>query len=120
MTKYEEKILELINASDNHMTAEEIFLSLKAEEPKVVLATIYNNLKKLTDEHKIIKLSFAGQPDRYDKTNRHDHLVCSMCGEISDYSFTDFTAKLEKELGAAIEGYDLRISYVCPSCRNKK
>lgn len=35
MTKYEEKILELICASESHMTAEEIYLSLKAEEPKL-------------------------------------------------------------------------------------
>lgn len=119
MTKYEEKILELICASESHMTAEEIYLSLKAEEPKVVLATVYNNLKKLIDERKIIKLSFAGQPDRYDKKHKHDHLICSICGAISDYSFSDLTANLEKQLGAVIEGYDLRISYVCLSCRKK-
>lgn len=119
MSKYEREILELINASDRHMTSEEIFLLLKEKEPKIVLATVYNNLKKLVDEHQIMKLSFVGQPDRYDKLYKHDHLICSVCGSISDYNFTDLTASIEKELGVAIDSYDLRISYVCPACRKK-
>lgn len=119
MTKYERRILELINASDRHMTSEEIFLLLKEEEPKIVLATVYNNLKKLVDAHKIMKLSFIGQPDRYDKLYKHDHLICSVCGSISDYSFHDLTSSIEKELGTAIDSYDLRISYICPACRKE-
>ena len=66
------------------------------------------------------KLSIEGQIDRYDKTTKHDHLICSVCGEISDYKFSDLTAKLEKELGETIDGYDLRIRYVCPACKKNK
>ena len=117
MTKYEEKILNIIKASHNHMTSEEIFLKLKEEEPKVVLATVYNNLKKLSDNGEIVKLSIANQPDRYDRKEKHDHLICSVCGEITDFCFSDFTKELEEELGTAINGYDLKISYICPSCR---
>ena len=118
MTKYEEKILRLIESSSSHMTPEEIFFSLKSEEPKVVLATVYNNLKKLIDEGKITKLSFPGQPDRYDKPYKHDHLICSVCGSISDYTFSDLTSSLEQELGCGINSYELRINYVCPACRS--
>lgn len=120
MSRYEKKILGIINASNSHMTSEEVFLALKAEEPKVVLATVYNNLKKLTEDGKITKLSLDSQPDRYDRVYKHDHLICSLCGGISDYRFSDLTENLEKELGSVIEGYDLRIRYICPACRKKE
>ena len=117
MTRYEKKIFNIINTSHSHMTIDEIYNTLKKEEPKVVLATVYNNVNKLVQSGKVAKLSIEGQIDRYDKTLKHDHLICSMCGKISDYKFSDLTAKLEEELGEVIEGYDLRIRYVCPECR---
>ncbi len=43
MTRYAQLLLELINQSKEHMTAEQLFLELKKTEPKVVLATVYNN-----------------------------------------------------------------------------
>ena len=47
MRKYAELILELVNQSEGHMTAEQLFLKLKKTEPKVVQATVYNNLNAL-------------------------------------------------------------------------
>lgn len=120
MTKYEAKILKIINTSHSHMTIDEIYNTLKEEEPKVVLATVYNNVNKLVLAGKVAKLSIEGQIDRYDRIVKHDHLICSVCGAISDYRFSDLTTKLEKELGEVIEGYDLRIRYKCPECKSKK
>ena len=57
MTKYAERILNIINESSEHMTAEQIFLILKKKEPKVVLATVYNNLNMLCDKELIRKIS---------------------------------------------------------------
>lgn len=119
MTKYEAKIFNIINTSHDHLTSEEIFLKLKEEEPKVVLATVYNNLNRLCENGEINRLSISGQPDRYDKKIRHDHLVCTVCGSIADFSFLNLTGSIEKELGEQIIGYDLKISYVCPKCKQK-
>lgn len=119
MSKYESKILDIINTSQDHLTPEEIFLKLKEKEPKVVLATIYNNLNRLCDNGEINRLSISGQPDRYDKKIRHDHLVCTGCGSITDFLFPNLTGSIEKELGSQINGYDLKISYVCPKCKKQ-
>ena len=40
MTRYEEKILNIINTSYSHMTIDDIYNTLKQEEPNVVLATV--------------------------------------------------------------------------------
>lgn len=119
MTRYAERIRKLIIESRTHMTAEQVFLEIKKEEPKVVLATVYNNLNGLCREGKIRKISVEGQLDRYDKIQRHDHLVCRECGRLSDISFQDLTENLEAQLGEGILSYDLRVFYICPQCRER-
>lgn len=119
MTKNAKRILDLINQSNEHMTAEQIFLELKKTESKVVLATVYNNLNTLYQEGRIRKLSLEGAPDRYDKIRRHDHLVCKKCGALSDITFSDMTRELESQLGEGILSYDLKVFYLCPKCRGK-
>lgn len=118
--RYGTFILDIINGSDNHMTAEQIFLTLKQTHPSVALATVYNNLNSLHQEGKIRKISVEGYPDRYDKTVRHDHLVCRCCGKLSDVYLADITAQLEQQTGISIDGYDLKIQYLCPQCRAKQ
>lgn len=117
MTAYAKKILNLINGSSSHMTAEQIFLELKKTEPKIVLASVYNNLSTLSAGGLIRKIGMDGAADRYDKTVKHDHLVCKKCGEIADFGFTDLTEGLQKELNCGILGYDLKIYYLCAECK---
>ena len=117
MTKNAEYILEIINNSRNHPTAEQIFLLLKEKNEKAVLATVYNNLSWLYGQGLIRKISAEGNPDRYDRTERHDHLICRRCGRITDVMLGDLTAELQAPLGIQMLSYDLRISYVCPDCR---
>ena len=120
MTKYAEQILTLIHESDGHMTAEQLFLELKKTEPKVVQATIYNNLNTLCQKGLIRRMSIEGSPDRYDKIRKHDHLVCQRCGALSDINFQDLTVSLEDQLGEGIISYDLKVFYLCPTCRKNK
>ena len=120
MTRYAKQILELVNWSNEHMTAEQLFLELKKTEPKVVQATVYNNLNTLCQKGLIRKLSIEGSPDRYDKIQKHDHLVCQRCGAISDLCFEDLTKKLEEQLGEGIVSYDLKVMILCPECREKR
>ncbi len=119
MTKYGKKILEIVTSSYDHMTAEQIFLRLREAYPAVVLATVYNNLNRLCDQHQIRKISVEGQPDRYDRVQRHDHLVCQVCGKLADLDLGDLTAQLEQRAGMPILAYDLKLLYVCPECKKK-
>ena len=119
MTNYAVQILRRISESESHMTAEQIFLELKKTEPKVVQATVYNNLNALCQKGLIRKLSMEGSPDRYDKIQKHDHLVCQRCGALSDINFQDLTRDLESQLGEGILSYDLKVFYLCPACRKK-
>jgi len=119
MTKYGEKILEIIEASRSHLTAEQVFAQLRKTYPQVVLATVYNNLNRLWEEERIRKVSVEGMPDRYDRIARHDHLVCKGCGKLLDVDLEDMTSMLEKQVGIPILAYDLKLVYLCEECRRK-
>ena len=117
MSKYADKIEEMISRSTAHMTAEQIFLSMKQVYPKVVLATIYNNLNALTRDGRIRKICIEGSPDRYDKIMPHDHMVCVRCGKLTDVELTDLTGMIEEQTGEKIVSYDLLIRHICSDCR---
>ena len=120
MTKNGKYILEIINDSEDHLTAEQIFLRLKEKNEKAVLATVYNNLASLYEQGMIRKVSVEGQPDRYDRIKRHDHLVCRKCGKLSDITLEDLSEKLQAQIDVPILSYDLKINYICPECLKKE
>lgn len=119
MTRYEEEIYNIITRSTEHLTVEQIYTKLKKKCPKVVMATVYNNVNKLWKDNRIRRITVENMPDRYDRIVRHDHLVCQKCGKLTDISFEDQTAALREQVGEGFLFYDLKVFYICPDCRNK-
>ena len=117
MTKYEKQIYDIVNVSRKHMTAEQVYEELQKIYPAVARATVYNNLNKLCDVKLIRRVSLEDSPDRYDRIEKHDHLVCQKCGRLSDVCFDDLTSALQKQFGDDFLSYDLKIFYICPECR---
>ena len=120
VTKYAKKILGIISSYRSHMTAEQVFEALRQSCPKVALATVYNNLNRLWEEGRIRKISVEGMPERYDRIQRHDHLVCKCCGRLADVDLGDLTQQLESKIGMPILSYDLKLLYLCDSCREQQ
>lgn len=120
MTKYEKAIYDIILTSHEHLTVNQVFEKLKEDYPKVVLATVYNNLNKMWESGMIRKVSVEGMPDRYDTIQKHDHLICRHCGKILDISLEDLTAPLRNQLGEDFLFYDLKVYYLCPACRERE
>ena len=119
LTKYGEQILTIVMRKGEHPTAEQVFMEMKVNNPKIAQGTVYNNLNALVDEGRIIRISEPGFPDRFDNTTRHDHMVCIKCGRLADVKLPDLTEEIERNSGEKIISYDLRIRYICPECRNK-
>ena len=119
MTKNARLILGIIEESREHLTADQIYTKLEGTPERVSMATVYNSLNALCAEGLIRRLVFEGQSDRYDRLDRHDHMVCRRCGAVNDVSFEDMTKRLGKACGCEIDGYDLNIYYICDGCRSK-
>ena len=74
----------------------------------------------LAGEGLLHRITESGSPDRYDRTERHDHLICSRCGKIADVHLPDMQSRIERALGREILSYDLKIRYICPDCREQE
>ena len=119
MTKNNKLILDIVNSSCDHPSADHIFERVREQNPKVVLATVYNNLNSLVRAGQIRRLSVSGKPDCYDNIVRHDHTVCIKCGELADIMIDDMTALIKEKLGESFISYDLNVSYICDKCREE-
>ena len=120
MTANGKIILDIINQSNNHLTAEEIYNEVKLLGKRMSIATVYNNLNSLYEAGEIRKLSLEDKTEHYDKLLRHDHLVCKGCGKITDLMFDDMTKLFEKNAGVKLETYDLKLIYICKECKKLK
>lgn len=120
MTTYEREVYHIITGSEEHLTVEQIYTKIKNKYPKIVLATVYNNVNKLWKAGLIHKITVENMPDRYDRVIKHDHLVCQRCGKLADILFDDLTASLRRQLGEDFLSYDLKVFYLCPACRKQE
>ena len=120
MPKYAEEILAAVTELQRHPTAEQVFLEMKKEHPSIALGTVYKHLNNLAEEGRLLRITEPGSPDRYDRTERHDHLICSRCGKITDVRLPDMQERIREALGQEILSYDIRIRYICPACREQE
>ncbi len=120
MSKHGQLIYELICASRDHPTAEEVYLLAKNSTPKIAMATVYNNLNKLVAEGRIRRLGTAGEADRYDNATPHDHMQCVSCGRLHDLFLEDLRPSISLFTKEEVLSYDLTVRYLCAACKEKK
>lgn len=120
MSKYTEVILAAVTKLRRHPTAEQVFLEMKKEHPSIALGTVYKHLNALADEGLLLRITEPGSPDRYDRTERHDHLICSRCGKITDVCLRDLTEPMKPGSGRGFSPMILKSGISVPIAGNRK
>lgn len=108
----------------DHPTAADVYERVRRESPQISLGTVYRNLGSMADEGTIVRLSFAGEPDRFDpNTVEHYHVVCGECGRIfdtDDHIEPELLRKLdqavERSTGVRVQERVLSFSGICALC----
>lgn len=122
MTKNRKLILDIINSSYKHPTAEEIWELARNEVPGISIATVYNNLSALCEENLIRRITSGNSSKsavHYDKTTPlHEHIVCDNCNKITDITIDGLIEDVESKTGMNFSSYDLILHHICPNCRN--
>lgn len=84
-SKQREALLTEIRSRKDHPTAEDLYMSLRAEMPNYSLGTVYRNLAELCTNGYILKIASASGPERYDGcVAPHGHFTCVNCGKVYD------------------------------------
>src|SRR5258706_9790527 len=85
LTKQRQAVLQVIQASEEHLTANEVFEDARRILPGISFATVYNSLRYLKNEGLIGEVRFGTDATHYDrKLTRHDHAICRSCGKLVD------------------------------------
>lgn len=116
-------ILDYIYSQVGHFNAEILYEAMK-NEYRVSLATVYNTLELLVETHLIVKHQFDGQAAHYEKTfgtSMHNHLICSNCGVVKEFSDKRIRVAIQNKKFAHFDvaHYSLYLYGLCSKCRNK-
>tara|TARA_Y100000994_G_scaffold241076_1_gene236486 strand:+ start:2096 stop:2515 length:420 start_codon:yes stop_codon:yes gene_type:complete len=113
------KILQILETEpDWHMTAEDIYQSLRDAQEDVGIATVYRVLTQFEAAGLITRHSFDNGPAVYelDRGDSHDHMVCTETGQVVEFQnqeLLDIQEKIAKDNGFRLVGHSL-VLYVKP------
>ena len=113
-------ILEFLERTMSHPTADEVYIEIQKAYPTIARATVYNTLDALTKAGMILRLSVNPTVARYDADlDPHAHFHCRVCNRIYDIAVGS-----NHPLGKGIDGHlvesVLTYAYgVCADCRKK-
>ena len=122
------KILGILEESNvRHMTAEDVYKVLLAENMDVGLATVYRVLTQFAQAGLLIRHHFEEGGKAVFELNEgghHDHLVCLQCGRVEEFFDAEIErrqTKVAKERGFSIHEHSLYLYADCikPKCPYK-
>jgi len=120
----------LLEQSDKHLTAEEIYELVKLNWPDIGLATVYRNIQLLSELNLIDRLNLDDGYVRYeigsmntdDVKHHHHHLICLECGEVFMFE-EDLLENLEQTildtLGFIVSNHEVKLYGLCKKCNER-
>lgn len=116
------KILEILEREGNHhLTAEDIFQTLREEDSDIGLATVYRVLTQFESAGLVTRHHFEGGQAVFelDRGDHHDHLVCMRCGKVVEF-FDELIETRQREIarreGFRIQDHSLILYGTCADC----
>jgi Fur family ferric uptake transcriptional regulator len=121
------KILALFEKSDvRHLTAEDVYRLLLAENLDVGLATVYRVLTQFEQAGLLERHYFESGKAVFELSpgQHHDHLVCTDCGRVEEFYDAEIERrqpKLRKNAGFVIREHALYLYAECgePECPHR-
>lgn len=114
-------VFEAVNHLQCHATADEIYNVIVQEHPTISRATVYRNLKLLSESGEIRKMEIPGGADRFDhRCHEHYHVKCEKCGRVFDVDMEcvpGLEKRIKDEHGFTFTGYDILFRGICPACK---
>ena len=121
-SKKRQAILDLLQTTDTHPSAETIYTKLKFEIPDLSFGTVYRNLNQLEEAGLVQSVGVVNGQERYDACMApHSHLFCRRCGAVLDISALsvprEVISAVEAKTGCSVDGASISFSGLCADCR---
>ena len=122
-SRQRELILNYVQLSDEHPTADMVYLNIRKELSNISLGTVYRNLNKLCEVNLIKKITMPNNSDRFDKTvTNHCHMYCNNCNMVYDIFASvldNLNNVIEKETGNKVKSHEIVLTGICKDCSEK-
>ncbi|EOT27536.1 hypothetical protein C805_01644 [Eubacterium sp. 14-2] len=116
----------LSSCEDKHLTAEEIYETVKAEFPEIGLATVYRTIQLLSELDLVESVQLGDGCVRYEigkigekEAHRHHHLICLECGKVISF-WDDLLEELEERIRESasfqVINHEVKFYGYCESC----
>ena len=119
-SRQRERIYEYLAASEEHPSAEQIYIDLRPEIPGLSLGTVYRNLKLLEELGKVRRVASFQGTERYDACcGDHAHFLCEKCGLLHDLGSAKADAirsAITLDEGYTLTKLDVTVTSLCPNC----
>lgn len=120
------QILQLFDRSlEKHLTAEEVFRRMLAQQKNASVATVYRTLVQFAEAGLLLRTQFDSGAAIFelDRGVRHGHLVCKRCGGVEEFVNPEIVRHQQET--AAARGFELHdhalsLYGVCAACRVQK
>ena len=117
-------ILNTLQKTDVHPTAEWVYEALQPQYPNLSLGTVYRNLKRFCEEGKAASVGVINGQEHFDGTvTPHAHFICTKCGTVTDiprdYFAREELEKLSESTGFQVESASVIFRGVCSHCREE-
>ncbi|CAN0073067.1 unnamed protein product [Phaeothamnion confervicola] len=122
------KILELFETSKvRHLSAEDVYKALIAEDIDIGLATVYRVLTQFEQAGLLSRQHFETGKSVFElnEGHHHDHLVCLQCGRVEEFYDAQIEQRqneIAKEKGFDLRGHSLALYADCTKaeCTHRK
>lgn len=118
------KILQILEnqATDRHLTAEQVYKILLSEDEEIGLATVYRVLTQFEAAGLVTRHHFEGGNSVFELSDgdHHDHILCIKCGKVDEFTDNVIEARqkdIAQRLGYELTAHGLYLYGYCPKCR---
>lgn len=124
MTPQRQAVLQYLDQTESHPTAEAVHDWLASRMRGVSLATVYNILHLYRDLGIVMELNYGDTSTRYDGNfENHYHITCNKCGGVFDYDrdlIEGIEEQAERDTGFKAVCHRVEFTGVCPDCQKKQ
>ncbi len=124
MTSQRRAVLNVLQETLDHPTADDVYHRVRNKLSRVSLATVYRNLDVLVAQNLVKLIESPGHPRRYDiVTEQHYHIRCVECGVVEDVQVSrlpDLGALVSQSGSFEVLTTRLEFDGRCGSCCEKQ
>ena len=119
-TRQRAAIRSVIELATRPLSAADILQAARAQVPEMGIATVYRNLKTLTEMGSVVVVSLPGMNPHYESLKRghhhHHHFMCTACEKVFDIHTCPGAVLDVAPKGFKVERHELTLYGQCKDC----